>query len=327
MVGPERKREAVLHVQDTLAVSERRACTTLQQPRSTQRYQRRRASQDAALAKELRRLAAEHPRAGYRRATALLRRSGLEINPKRVQRLWRQEGLRVPRRQRKRARLGTSAQGTQLLKAECVNHVWSYDFVFDQTSDGRRLKWLPICDEYSRQLVALEVERRMEAKDVIRILDAAVLEAGGPPEFIRSDNGPEFIAQAVQDWIRQRGFQTLYIKPGSPWQNAYSESFNSRFRDEFLNRELFGSVLEAKVLGQEYRTHYNTVRPHSSLDYLTPSEYAALHRNQSDGGCAPPNPAPLAAAGVQGEQGGTIRPPTAASTTINPINQNHKNLS
>ena len=131
----------------------------------------------------------------------------------------------MPRRQRKRQRLGNSESGTQRLKAERINHVWSYDFVFDQTEDGRRLKWLPICDEFSRELVALEVERRMEARDVIRILDAAVLARGCVPEFIRSDNGPEFIALAVQDWIARRGFKTLYIKPGAPWQNAYSESF------------------------------------------------------------------------------------------------------
>ena len=207
-------------------------------------------------------------------ATALLRRAGMEINAKRVQRLWRQEGLRVPRRQCKRARLGSSENGTQRLSAERVNHVWSYDFVMDQTEDGRRLKWLPICDEFSRECVALEVERRMEARDVIRILDAAVAERGSAPEFIRSDNGPEFVVLAVQDWIARQGFKTLSIKPGSPWQNAYSESLNSRFRDEFLNRELFSGLMEAKVLGKEHRHRHNHQRPHSSLDYQTPAEFA-----------------------------------------------------
>lgn len=274
MVGPARKREAVAHLEEVLEVSQRRACEVIVQPRSTQRYRGRKRSQDAALAAELRRISAAHPRAGYRMATALLRRAGMEINAKRVQRLWRQEGLKVPRRQRKRARLGNSQNGTQQMRAERVNHVWSYDFVFDQTEDGRRLKWLPICDEFSRELVALEVERRMEARDVIRILDAAVIERGGPPQFIRSDNGPEFIALAVQEWIERRGFATLYIKPGSPWQNAYSESFNSRFRDEFLNRELFSGLTEAKVLGKDYRRDYNTHRPHSSLEYQTPAEFA-----------------------------------------------------
>ena len=189
-------------------------------------------------------------------------------------RVWRREGLKVPRRQRKRQRLGTSENGTQRLSAERAGHVWSYDFIFDQTEDGRRLKWLPICDEFSRELVALEVERRMEAKDVIRILEAAIEAKGGPPEFIRSDNGPEFIARAVQEWIRRKGFKTLYIKPGSPWQNACSESFNSRFRDEFLNREAFATLLEAKVLGKGHRDHYNLNRPHYSLSYQTPAEFS-----------------------------------------------------
>ncbi len=149
----------------------------------------------------------------------------------------------MPRRQRKRRRVGSSENSAQRLRATRVNEVWSYDFVFDQTEDGRRLKWLPICDEFSRESVALEVERRMDSREVIRILDAAVAERGCAPEFIRSDNGPEFIAEAVRDWIAERGFKTLYIAPGSPWENPYSESFNSRFRDEFLNRESFGSLL------------------------------------------------------------------------------------
>ncbi len=269
VVGPARKRAAVTHLEAVLEVPQRRACQVIAQPRSTQRYRGRKRGKDAALAAELRRISAAHPRAGYRMATALLRRAGMEINPKRVQRLWRQEGLRVPRRQRKRQRLGNSESGTQRLRAERVNHVWSYDFVFDQTEDGRRLKWLPICDEFSRELVALEVERRMEAKDVIRILDEAVIARGSAPEFIRSDNGPEFVALAVQDWIARRKFKTLYIKSGSLWQNAYSESFNSRFRDEFLNREAFVSVLEAKVLGKQHRLRHNHERPHSSLSCQT----------------------------------------------------------
>jgi putative transposase len=274
MVGPERRRQAVQHARQKAGVSERRACKTLGQPRATQRYPRRVRTEDVELAAELRRISAKHPRAGYRMATALLRRGGRKINPKRVRRLWRQEGLKVPRRQRKRQRLGTSEAGTQRLKAERVDHVWSYDFVFDQTEDGRRLKWLPICDEFSRELVALEVERTMEAADVIRILDQAVAARGQVPEYIRSDNGPEFVAAAVQDWIARRGFQTLYIKPGSPWQNAYSESFNSRFRDEFLNREAFATLLEAKVLGRDHRHWHNHDRPHSSLDDQTPAEFA-----------------------------------------------------
>jgi len=315
VVGPARKREAVAHLEAALEVTERRACQVIVQPRSTQRYRGIKREKDAALAAELRRISAAHPRAGYRMATALLRRAGMTINPKRVQRLWRQEGLKVPRRQRKRQRLGNSAGGTQRLRAERVNHVWSYDFIFDQTEDGRRLKWLPICDEFSRELVALEVERRLEAKDVIRILDAAVAERGCAPEFIRSDNGPELIAQSVQEWIARRGFKTLYIEPGSPWQNAYSESFNSRFRDEFLNRESFASLLEAKVLGAQHRQRHNHERPHSSLDYQTPVEFARRCRQ---------NAADLLAAGAG--SGGTCSSTSPTSAT-NPATQNHDNLS
>jgi transposase InsO family protein len=226
------------------------------------------------LVAALRRVSARRPRAGYRTAAAHLRREGWTLNNKRAQRLWRLEGLKVPRRQRKLRRVGGSENSAQRRRATRINEVWSYDFIYDQTEDGKRLKWLPICDEFSRESVALEVERRMESGDVIRILDAAVLERGTAPEFIRSDNGSEFIARAVQDWIAQRGFKTLYIAPGSPWENPYSESFNSRFRDEFLNRESFGSLLEAKVLGKEHREDYNHRRLHSSLDYQTRAEFA-----------------------------------------------------
>jgi len=272
-VSPERKREAVLHLQESFAASERRACRVIKQPRATQRYRGRRQEKDAPLVAALRRVSRARPRAGYRMAVAHLRREGWEVNAKRVQRLWRQEGLKVPRRQRKRRHLGHSGNAVSQRQATRVNEVWSYDFVFDQTEDGRRLKWLPVCDEFSRESVALEVARRMEAKDVIAVLEQAVAERGAPA-YIRSDNGPEFIAKAVRDWIGERGFSTLYIEPGSPWENAYSESFNSRFRDEFLNREAFGSLLEAKVLGREYQQDYNLRRPHSGIAYQTPAEFA-----------------------------------------------------
>ena len=196
------------------------------------------------------------------------------MNIKRVHRLWKQEGLRVPVKARKRRRLGTSENGAQRLKAERINHVWSYDFVWDQTEQGRRLKWLPILDEHTRECLALEVDYSITALSVIDILQRLVQERGAP-QFIRSDNGPEFIAKAVKEWIAQRGMKTLYIEPGSPWENAYSESFNSRFRDEFLNLEVFASRMEAKVLGQEHREKYNHRRPHPSLGNMTPAEFAA----------------------------------------------------
>jgi putative transposase len=311
VVSPERKRQAVLHLQERLNVSERRACRVIQQPRATQRYRGVRRDKDAPLAAALRRVSARRPRAGFRMAAAHLRREGWTLNDKRAQRLWRLEGLKVPRRQRKLRRLGRSENSAQRLRATRVNEVWSYDFVFDQTEDGRRLKWLPICDEFSRESVALEVERRMESADVIRLLDAAVAERGTAPEFIRSDNGPEFIAQAVQTWIRERGFKTLYIAPGSPWENPYSESFNSRFRDEFLNRESFASLLEAKVLGKEHRQDYNHQRLHSSLEYEPPAEFAQR--------CLA-----AASATLQPPQGSAL--PTHHITT-NPQPENQPNLS
>ena len=311
MVSPERKREAVLHLQESLCASERRACRVSAQPRATQRYRGVRRDKDAPLVAALHRFSKSRPRGGYRMAAAHLRREGWVLNDKRAQRLWRMEGLKVPRHQRKRRRLGSSENSAQRRRATRVNQVWSYDFVFDQTEDGRRLKWLPICDEFSRESVALEVERRMESGDVIRILDAAVAERGTVPDFIRSDNGPEFIAAAVQDWIRERGFKTLYIASGSPWENPYSESFNSRFRDEFLNRESFRSLLEAKVLGKEHRYDYNHRRLHSSLDYQTPAEFAQR--------CLA-----AASATLQPPQGSTL--PTDP-ITINPQPENQPNLS
>ncbi len=273
MVSPERKRQAVSHLQAHCEASERRACKVTGQARATQRYRGRRREKDAPLIAALRRVSGARPRAGYRMVAAHLRREGWEVNTKRVQRLWRQEGLKVPRTQRKRRRLGHSGNAASRRQATRVNEVWSYDFVFDQTEDGRRLKWLPICDEFSRESIALEVARNMDALDVIAVLQKAVAERGAPA-YIRSDNGPEFIAKAVREWIQEQGFSTLYIEPGSPWENAYIESFNSRFRDEFLNSEAFGSLLEAKVLGKGFRQDYNLHRPHSSIDYQTPAEFA-----------------------------------------------------
>jgi putative transposase len=273
MVGPARRRQAVAYVRRRLRLSERRACRGLMVARSSQRYRPRRPERDRGLIAELHRLGGRHPRYGYRRITALLRREGWPVNRKRVQRLWRQEGLKVPRRPRKRRRLGTIEQGASRRRATRINEVWSYDFLFDSTEDGRRLKWLPVVDEYSRENLALEVERRIAARGVIATLDRCVAGRGGPPDYIRSDNGPEFIARAVQDWIKERGFKTLYIPPGAPWENPYSESFNSRLRDEFLNVESFGSLLEAKVLGRQHREQYNNQRPHSALGDATPAEF------------------------------------------------------
>lgn len=284
MVGPARKREAVAHVCRRLAASERRACRTLGQARSSQRYRARPKEDDARLTAAIRRIAVRETRAGYRGVRRHLVREGWDVNLKRVHRIWKKEGLRVPPKARKKRRLGISENGTQRLRAERINQVWSYDFVFDQTEAGGRLKWLPVLDEFTRECLSLEVKRSMTSGDVIEILDQLVAQRGAP-EFIRSDNGPEFVAKAVKEWIAQKGFKTLFIKPGSPWQNCYSESFNARFRDEFLNVESFSSLLEARVLAGEHREKYNHRRPHSSLGDLTPVEFAAACLQPP--GCSP----------------------------------------
>lgn len=273
MVGPERKREAVAMSQRRLEVSERRACKTLGQSRATQRYEKRRAEADRPLIKAMCEKARQHPRFGYRRVGALLRREGWQANARRLHRLWRQEGLKVPVRPVKRRRLGHEGNGSPRQRAGRVNEVWSYDFVFDVSEDGRPLKWLPLIDEYSKELLALEVERRIDSRYLISLLDRLVRQRGAP-DYIRSDNGPEFAATAVKEWIAEQGFQTLFIEPGAPWQNAYSESFNGRLRDELLNLESFSHLLEAKVLAKDYRQQYNQHRPHSALDYHTPAEFA-----------------------------------------------------
>ncbi len=275
-MSPTRRRAAVEHVRRKLEVSERRVCRVISQPRSSQRYVGRGAGRDRALKERMIALARENPRYGYRRVWALLRREGWKVNAKRVYRLWREEGLKVLTDQRKRRRLaeGASENGCARRRAERKNHVWSYDFVMDQTEDGRRLKMMPVVDEYTRECLAIEVERSITAEDVASTL-ASLFRRRGEPAFIRSDNGPEFIAKAVKRWLETSGVKTLYIGPGSPWENAYSETFISRFGDELLKREVFTSLLEAKVLVEEYRSHYNQERPHSALGYQTPAEFAA----------------------------------------------------
>ena len=257
-----------------MKVSQRRACTALGWARSSIRYVATAATEEQRLVQQLMKLSRRHPRYGYRRMTALLRRDGWRVNQKRVQRLWREHGLKVPPKQRKRRRLGTSAHGATRRRAEHRNHVWSYDFVEDRTADGRKLKLLPIVDEFTRECLTIEVERSMTAREVVATLEY-LFELRGAPQFLRSDNGPEFIAQAVRQWLQESMVGTLYIAPGSPWENPYSESFHSRLRDELLNREVFDTLKEAKVLIEDYRLEYNHRRPHSSLAYSTPAAYAA----------------------------------------------------
>lgn len=262
------------HLQERFGTSERRACRVVGQSRSTQRRQPQRSESDRALVERMKELARKQPRYGYRRIHALLRREGWRVNRKRVHRLWREENLKIRRRSRKRRRLGTSENGCTRKRAERRNHVWSYDFTLDQTEDGKRLKLMPVVDEFTRECHAIEVARSLTAQDVISTL-GYLFRVHGEPEYIRSDNGPEFIATAVKEWLAASGVQTLYIEPGSPWENAYVESFNGKLEDELLGRELFTSLTEAKVLIEQYRLEYNHERPHSSLNYQTPAEFAA----------------------------------------------------
>ncbi len=255
-------------------ISERRACKVLGQARSTQRYAVRERDDEKPLVQLMLALARRHPRYGYRRIWALLRRDGFRVNRKRVYRLWRKEGLKVPRKQRKRRRLGHSGNGCMRHGAERINHVWCYDFVSDQTVDGRTVKFLTIEDEYTRECLAIEVERSITSREVIETL-RYVFEVRGAPQHIRSDNGPEFIAKALRRWLAESGVKTLYIEPGAPWQNGFNESFNGKLRDELLNGELFTNLQEAKVVTEDYRLEYNHRRPHSSLGYETPAAFAA----------------------------------------------------
>jgi len=254
-------------------VSQRRACQALGVSRSSQRYQPREDDEEGRLVARILELVREHPRYGYRFITVLLRREGWKVNRKRVYRLWQQEGLQVPRKQRKKRRLGTSAGGCVRQRAEHKDHVWAWDFVFDRTAGGRSIKWLSIVDEYTRECLALEVDRRMTSDDVLDVL-TDLFAIRGVPKHIRSDNGPEFIARAIRRFLEGAGVEALYIEPGSPWQNGYAESFHSRLRSELLDAEVFESVGAAQALSATWRSHYNHHRPHSSLAYQTPAAFA-----------------------------------------------------
>ncbi len=258
------------HVRQTLDVSERRVCRVLGQHRSTQRKVPRGRDDEERLTADIIDLARQYGRYGYRRIGEFLRRAGWQVNDKRVERIWRREGLKVPAKQPKRKRLWLNDGSCIRLRAERPNHVWSYDFMEDRTHDGRKFRILNVVDEFTRECLAIRVDRRLRSTDVIDVLsDLFILR--GVPGHIRSDNGPEFVAKAVQAWIHAVGAKTAYIQPGSPWENGYIESFNARMRDELLNGELFYSLKEAKIVIQNWRRHYNGVRPHTSLGYRSPA--------------------------------------------------------
>ena len=254
-------------------MSERRACRVLNQPRATQRYEPKVSNDEAALTKRIIEMACEYGRYGYPRVTALLRQEGWQVNHKRVERIWRREGLKVPQKQPRRGRLWLNDGSCIRLRPQYRDHVWAYDFVSVRTHDGRPLRLLVIVDEHTRECLAIDVARRLNSEDVLEQL-AWLFVIRGVPDHIRSDNGPEFTAEAVRDWLKRVGVRTLFIEPGSPWENGYVESFNGKLRDELLNREIFYTLMEAKVLIERWRLEYNTVRPHSSLGYRPPAPAA-----------------------------------------------------
>ena len=275
MISPARRRQLVDHVQEQMDVSERRACRVLKQPRFTQRYQTRQADDEEQLTARIIVLASDYGRYGYRRITALLRNEGWEVNHKRVERIWRQEGLKVPPKQPKRGRLWLNDGSCIRLRPEYPNHVWSYDFMQDRTHNGVAFRILNIIDEYTRECLQVRVERHLSHEEVLEEL-AWLFCTRGIPNHIRSDNGPEFTAERVRQWLPKMGVQTLFIEKGSPWENGYIESFNGKMRDELLDREIFYTLKEAKVLIEDWRRHYNTKRPHSALNYRPPAPEAIL---------------------------------------------------
>jgi transposase InsO family protein len=259
-------------------VSQRRASRALDLARSGLRYVPVIREHQAALAQRIEELAAVHPRFGYRRIWALLVREGWSVNKKAVRRIWRQSGLKLigPRAVHKPRRPhGQDINGCHLRPSRGKDDVWTWDFIFDRTGDGRSLKWLSLIDEYTRECLSLEARRGMTAEEIQEILAEVVARRGAPPHRIRSDNGPEFAAEAVRSYLEESGSGTLYVAPASPWQNGFAESFHSKLRDEFLELEEFESVAQAQALAQLWKEEYNTERPHSSLKYLTPAEFAA----------------------------------------------------
>lgn len=251
-------------------ISERRICKVIEQPRSTQRYKNIFNAYEVRLRERVIELAKQYGRYGYRRITGLLKLDGWDVNHKKIERIWRQEGLKVPQKQPKRKRLWLNEGSCIRLRPEYVNHVWSYDFVMDRTDNGRSIKMLTIIDEHTRECLAIEVSRKLNSMDVIdKLADLFIFR--GIPKYIRSDNGPEFVAKKVRGWLKRIGVQTLYIEPGSPWENGYIESFNGKLRDELLNLEVFDTLFEAKVLVERWRKEYNTLRPHSALGYRPPA--------------------------------------------------------
>ena len=265
----------MIHAQQKYGLSERRACKALSVSRSVQRYHPNKADDEDRLRKAITRLALKYGRYGYRRITALLKAEGWIVNHKRVERIWREEGLKVPKKQKKRGRLYLNDGSCVRLRPCWQNHVWSYDFVADKLANGKSIRMLTVIDEYSRKCLAIKVAKRLKSDDVLETLSELFI-TEGMPHYIRSDNGSEFTASTLKEWLKKLKVNTAYIEPGSPWENGYNESFNGRLRDELLNGEMFYTLAEAKAIIEEWRQHYNHIRPHSSLGYKPPAPMAVV---------------------------------------------------
>lgn len=272
MVGPSARRKAVQSLVQERGYSQRQACALVDTPRSGLSYQTRRKPDEDTLRDEIRSLARKKKRYGCPRIHACLERKGWKVNKKRIHRIWKDEGLSLPQKRPRRRRRGPQIEIVN--QALWPNHVWSYDFLQDRTERGGRLRCLPVLDEFSRECLAIDVASSIGANRVIANLQL-LFTIRGVPGYIRSDNGPEFVAKAVQEWLAAKNCGTLFITPGSPWENAYIESFNGKFRDECLNREVFQSGREARQIIGQWRYEYNVLRPHSSLGKMTPSEFVA----------------------------------------------------
>jgi len=286
-LSPSRRRRCIEAVCEGLGISERRACLVLSQHRSVQRYRARPRDDEDALTEAIISLAGRYGRYGYRRITWLLQMAGWQVNAKRARRIWRREGLKVPSRQPRRGGLWLCDGSYIRLRPEHANHVWAYDFVSEQTHDGRKLRLLTVIDEYSRECLAIRVARHITSQDVLYTLSELFLEKG-LPGYIRSDNGPEFVAKAVREWLSELGVTTLFIEPASPWENGFIESFNGKLRDELLNGELFFTLREAEILIEEWRHQYNHLRPHSSLAGRPPAPEVIVWPGFSLADYAPP---------------------------------------
>lgn len=286
MVGARVRRQQLAYVEGR-GLSRRRACALLSVARSTVGYVSRLVARDAPVVMSMRTLAGQYPRYGYRTIRIFLEREGHILGSDRMYRLWRQAGLQVPR---KRPRRRVAASRPRPLPPTAINHVWAYDFVFDTCADGRTLKCLTVIDEFTRECLAIDVAGGIRSGRVIEVLTQLV-SLHGAPRYLRSDNGPEFVARAILRWLQAAQIETAYIDPGKPWQNGTDESFNGKLRDQHLSLQWFRNRVEARVSIEDWRRHYNEVRPHSSLGYLTPAAFKAKHLADGDGGRSPAMPA------------------------------------